>query len=150
MAHYLALLHRAQCTLADAYAAMGAEYEAESEIEEATRKLRARCVHHAEQLEPFARRYGEDVGDDPDDLHSDLFHGPRSGAFGLLRDLHDLYLMTAECEIVCTLLAQAAQGARDRDLLAAVGECQQDATMQMKWCETQLGQRAPQVLVVAR
>jgi hypothetical protein len=33
-----------------------------------------------------------------------------------LRDLHDLYLMAAECEISWTVIGQAAQGVRDNDL----------------------------------
>lgn len=34
-----------------------------------------------------------------DRLHSELFRGARSGGVGLLRDLQDLYLMAAECDI---------------------------------------------------
>ncbi len=58
--------------------------------------------------------------------------------------------MAAECDIVWTLVAQAAQGARDPDLLAVVNECERETAIQMEWCRTQLKQRAPQTLVVAR
>jgi hypothetical protein len=150
LAHYLALLHQAQCRLGDAFDAVADGHRDETEIVHIGRKLAQQCRAHAERLAPFAQRYGDDAGDEPDDLHSDLFHGPRPDAFGLLRDLHDLYLMTAETDVVWTLVGQAAQGARDRELLGVVTDCEQETVIQMKWCETQLRQRAPQVLVVAR
>lgn len=150
LAHYLALIHRSQCRLADAFDAVGRLHADETELVRTGAKLAAQCRRHAEQLEPFARKYGEDAGDAPDDLHSDLFHGPRPDAFGALRDLHDLYLMAAECDIVWTLVGQAAQGARDPELLALVNECEGETAIQMQWCRTQLRQRAPQTLVVAR
>jgi hypothetical protein len=150
LAHYLALLHQAQCRLADAFDAVADEHAEETELVHTGRKLAQECRTHAERLLPAAQRYGEDAGDAPDDLHSDLFHGPRPGAFGVLRDLHDLYLMTAECDVVWTLVGQGAQGARDEDLLATVTACERETVIQMKWCQTQLRQRAPQVLVVAR
>ena len=66
------------------------------------------------------RRYGEDAPAEPDRLHSELFSGTRTGGIGLLRDLQDLYLMAAECDICWTVVGQAAHGARDDDLLAVV------------------------------
>src|SRR5947208_474239 len=111
LAHYLALIHQSECRLADAFDAVADAHSEETELERTGRKLAAQCRTHAEQLEPFACRYGEQEAAPPDDLHGDLFHGPRPEAFGVLRDLHDLYLMAAECDIVWTLVAQAAQGA---------------------------------------
>jgi hypothetical protein len=39
------------------------------------------------------------VPDEPDRLYSELLKGTRQGGLGLLRDLHDLYLMASECDI---------------------------------------------------
>jgi hypothetical protein len=150
LAHYLQLIWQSQCRLAEAFDAVADAHADETEIDRTARILAAQCRAHAEKLEPMTRKYGEAAGERPDDLHGELFHGPRSGAFGVLRDLHDLYLMTAECDIVWTLIGQAAQGARDRELLALVTASESETAIQMKWCKTQLKQRAPQVLVVAR
>jgi hypothetical protein len=57
-----------------------------------------------------------------------LFGGTRGGGLGLLRDLHDLYLMATECEVTGTLVAQAGQ---------------------LRWLRTRMKQAAPQALVVA-
>lgn len=43
---------------------------------------------------------------------------------------------------------QAAQGARDEDLLAVVQESEGDTAMQMNWLRTRMKQAAPQALVV--
>jgi hypothetical protein len=51
-----------------------------------------------------------------DALHRALFHGPRSGVLGLVRDLHDLWLLTQEVELACGLLTQPAPALRDREM----------------------------------
>jgi hypothetical protein len=101
------------------------------------------------RLAPFVDRYGADADDEPERLHSTLFEGTRSGGLGLLRDLHDLYLMACESEITWTLVAQGAQGARDGELLDVVKRCEAETATQAKWLRTRMKQAAPQALVVA-
>ena len=98
---------------------------------------------------PFAERYGEDADGEPDRLHGEIFGGPRQGPLGLLRDLHDLYLMACECDIAWTLIGQAAQGARDRELLAVVQTCEAETAIQINWARSRMKEAAPQALVVA-
>jgi hypothetical protein len=150
LAHYLGLLHRAQLNLADAFREVAEAHGDESDVEHLCRKLAAECEDHATRLEPFAERYGEDAPNEPDRLHSELFRGTRSGGLGLLRDLHDLYLMATECDMAWTLVGQAAQGARDRELLAVVARCEGETAIQLKWLRTRMKEAAPQALVVAR
>jgi hypothetical protein len=149
LGHYLALQHRAQCELAAAFSAVAEHHAEDAAVARACRRFEAQCDDHAGRIEPFVEAYRDEAGAEPDDLHSDLFRGPRDGGLGLLRDLHDLYLMTAECDVVWTLVAQAAQGARDRDLLETVNSCEADTAAQMRWAEGQMKQAAPQALVVA-
>ena len=68
---------------------------------------------------------------------------------GLLRDLHDLYLIACECDIAWTLIGQAAQGARDRELLAVVQTCEAETAIQINWARSRMKEAAPQALVVA-
>jgi hypothetical protein len=149
LAHYLGLLHRAQVDLADAFRQVGEAHQDEPDVFFDCEKLAKECDGHAEALQPFADRYGEEAEDEPDRLHSDIFQGTREGGFGLLRDLHDLYLMAAECDISWTLVGQAAQGARDTALAEVVAACEGDTAIQMKWLRTRLKQSAPQALVVS-
>ena len=149
VAHYLGLLHRAQENLAAAFREVAAGHPDEADVHHLATKLTKQCDAHAERLAPFAQRYGEDAPEEPDRLHSEIFKGTRQGGIGLLRDLQDLYLMAAECDMAWTLVGQAAQGLRDRDLLEVVQTCEGETAMQMKWLRTRMKQAAPQALVVA-
>jgi hypothetical protein len=149
LAHYLGLLHKAELDLAQAFREVGESHAEEADVTQICGKLAGQCDAHAGRLEPFAQRYGEGAPDEPDRLYSELFRGTRSGGLGLLRDLHDLYLMACECDVAWTLVGQGAQGARDAELLQAVGECEGETATQKKWLETRMKQAAPQALVVA-
>lgn len=149
LAHYLGLLHRSQLDLAKAFHHVGTDHREEPDVFHECRLMASQCENHAEQLKPFVERYGEEADDEPDRLHSELFAGTRSGPLGLLRDLHDLYLMGCECDISWTLIGQAAQGARDSDLLSVVHRCEGQTSIQLLWLTTRMKQAAPQALVVA-
>ena len=150
LVHYLSLLSISENKLADAFRAVADAHKEEVEVRRTGTRLAAQCREHAGRLQPFVDRYRQEADDDPANLHGDLFHGPRDGPLGMLRDLHDLYLMAAECDIVWTLIGQAAQGARDRELFDVITSCEGQTKIQLRWLETQLRQAAPQVLVVAR
>jgi hypothetical protein len=150
LAHYLSLLSTSQSKLADAFLAVADAHQDEAEVRRTGTRLASQCRRHAEGLEPFVNHYQEHADDEPADLHGDLFHGPRGGPLGMLRDLHDLYLMATECDIVWTLVGQAAQGARDHELLDVVTAFEGETAIQLEWLSTQMRQAAPQVLVVAR
>jgi hypothetical protein len=149
LAHYLGLLHRAEIELGEALREVAEAHGEEPDVRVTCLKLAGDCEAHAERLEPFARRYGEEADDEPDRLHSELFQGSRSGPMGLLRDLHDLYLMACECDIAWTLVGQAAQGARDSELLRAVQACEGETALARKWLTTRMKAAAPQSLVVS-
>ncbi|MBQ0904208.1 hypothetical protein [Micromonospora sp. U21] len=149
LAHYLGLLHRAQVNLADAFRQVAEAHADEPDIQHLCQQQAQRCDAHAERLQPFAARYAEEAPDEPDRLHSQLFTGTRTGGLGLLRDLQDLYLMAAECDIAWTVVGQAAYGVRDEDLLATVQGCEGETAIQLKWLRTRMKQAAPQALVVA-
>jgi hypothetical protein len=150
LAHYLGLLHKAQMELGGAFREVGSAHAEEVDVLHTCQKLAKECDRHAERLAPFAERYGEEADDEPDRLHSELFKGARSGGLGLLRDLHDLYLMATECDLAWTLVGQAAQGARDTELLDVVQGCEGETAIQLKWLKTRMKEAAPQALVVAR
>ncbi|MFG2099387.1 hypothetical protein [Micromonospora echinaurantiaca] len=149
LAHYLGLLHRAQINLADAFRQVAAAHSDEPDVEHLCQQQAQRCDEHAERLKPFAERYSEEAPAEPDRLHSELFTGTRTGGIGLLRDLQDLYLLAAQCDICWTVVGQAAYGARDEDLLAVVKRCEGETAIQLKWLRTRMKQAAPQALVVA-
>jgi len=149
VAHYLGLLHKAQVDLARAFREVGEGHADEVDVFHTCERLAKQCDGHAERLAPFAERYGEEAPDEPDRLYSELFQGTRSGGLGLLRDLHDLYLMACECDMAWTVVGQAAQGLRDHELVDVVLACERETAIQLKWLRTRMKQAAPQALVVA-
>jgi hypothetical protein len=149
VAHYLGLLHAAEDNLARAFREIGRGHADEPDVQHLCDLLAGQCERHAELLRPFVDRYGEEAQDEPERLHSEIFQGPRRGGLGLLRDLQDLYLMAAECDITWTMVGQAAQGLRDDELSGVVQACEGETTVQLAWLRTRMKQAAPQALVVA-
>ncbi|HEY7030691.1 MAG TPA: hypothetical protein VH482_05145 [Thermomicrobiales bacterium] len=149
LANYLGLVHRSETILADSFRQVAAAHGDEPDVSSLCRKLAEQCDRHAEQLAPFVARYGEDAPDEPERLHNDLFGGTRTGGLGLLRDLHDLCLMATEVDIAWTVIKQAAQGARDKDLFETVKTCDGETAIQIKWLRTRIKEAAPQALLVA-
>jgi hypothetical protein len=149
LVHYIGFAHRSEVELGKAFREVAESHAEEAAIFHVAQRLAGQCEEHATRLQPFAERYGEEAPEEPERLHSDLFEGTREGPLGLLRDLHDLYVMGAEVDMSWTLIAQAAQGVRDSALLEVVGECEEETATQMDWLRTQMKQAAPQALVVA-
>jgi hypothetical protein len=148
LSHYIGLLHHAQVHLAASFRQVGEAHRDEPDVLSDCERLARQCDRHARALQPFTERYGEDADDEPDRLHSEIFRGTRQGGLGLIRDLHDLYLMAAECDLSWTLVGQAAKGARDDQLTAVVEQCEGETAIQMKWLRTRMKAAAPQALVV--
>jgi len=149
LAHYVGLLHRAETNLAGAYREIGRAHQDEPDVLHDCERLAVQCDGHTRALQPFVDRYGAEADDEPDRLYSEIFRGTRQGGLGLLRDLHDLYLMATECDISWTLVGQAAKGARDDELTDVVARCEGDTAVQLRWLRTRMKQAAPQALVVA-
>lgn len=149
LAHYLGLIHKAERDLADAFRKVAEGHKEDPDVYYLCHTLAKQCDEHARKLKPFVERYGEDAPDEPDRLHTELFKETREGGLGLLRDLHDLYLMASECDISWILIGQAAQGARDKELFEVVNACDIETSTQLKWLKTRMKQAAPQALLVA-
>ena len=149
LANYLGYLHRAERNLAAGFREVGEGHAAEADVFHTSGTLAGQCEDHVEKLAPFVERYGEEMPTEPDRLYHELFGGTREGGIGLIRDLHDLYVMANACDIAWTMIGQAAQGARDLDLFETVNACEGETANQIRWLKTRMKQAAPQALLVA-
>lgn len=149
LALYLRLLEQAQTRLADAFERVGEAHRDEPDVFHLCQRLARQCSNHSARLKPFADAYAGQAPPEPANLHSRIFGGPREGGIGLVRDLQDLYVMAAECDICWTVVGQAARGARDEELLKVVSACESQTATQLAWLRTRMKQAAPQALVVA-
>ena len=149
LANYLEYLRKAEINLAEGFRKTATGHKEEVDVFHTAQTLADQCEAHAEKLAPFCEGYGEEQTSEPDRLYHELFTETRSGGLGLLRDLQDLYLMASACDISWTMVGQAAQGARDADLLKVVEGCEGQTVVQIKWLRTRMKQAAPQALLVA-
>ncbi|MDN4611889.1 hypothetical protein [Arthrobacter burdickii] len=147
---YLGLLHKSEATLARSFRQVSEGHGHEPDVYFICQALAAQCDGHQQALAPVIERYGEvDKDDEPERLHADGLSEIRSGPVGLLRDLQDLYLLASLVDITWTMIKQAAQGLRDKDLLDVVTNCDGQTKTQLKWLQTRMKQAAPQALIVA-
>jgi hypothetical protein len=149
LANYLGFQHQSELDLAEGFRKVGEVHAQEADVYHLTHALAKQCESHAEKLKPFVDRYGEQTPEEPEQLYHQFFDQTRSGSFGLLRDMQDLYLMANTCDIAWTMLGQASQGLRDRELLEVVNSCEMETYNQIKWIQTRMKQAAPQTLIVA-
>ena len=150
LATYLGLLHKSLRTMADAFREVAKGHGEEPDVERTCEVLSKRIDSQVEQLGPIVERYGEHRESEPERLHAAEFEQARTGGVGLLRDLQDLYALASFTDITWTVVGQAAQGLRDKELIDVVSSCEQDTARQLAWLKTRIKQSAPQALIAAR
>jgi hypothetical protein len=147
----------AEADLAKELRTIGERHAVEHDLYHLSHTLAKHCTDHLEQLAPFAERYGASSADtrthESPSLVTTLRHKSaellgRTETSGLLllRDLRTLYLTAQEAELAWVILAQAAQAARDQELLQTVTLCHQEAEARGKWLRTKIKESAPQIL----
>jgi hypothetical protein len=149
LAVYVGMVHAAEQTLADSFRQVGEGHAAESDVGHMCSTLAGWSDDHVQRLQPVADRYGEMGVTEPARLHAEGLSQTREGPVGLLRDLQDLYVLAALVQSSWTVVLQAAQGARDHELLEIVQHCESETDRQMTWLTTRIKQAAPQALLVA-
>jgi hypothetical protein len=156
----LSRLHELEAELAEDLRAIGARHAADHDVYHQCHAFASSCEERARRLAPHAERYGQDLDDDAGpDLWGGLLERARhkgsellgrtpSASVLLLRDLRTIFLAYEEVSITWVMAGQAAQAARDRELLDLVTECHGEAQLELKWFVTKIKTAAPQALVV--
>ena len=146
---YVRLVHHSETQLAKAFAKISDHHRDEPDVEKTCLLLCTWSKEKSDAIRPFIPRYGEKQIKEPEQLYSDLFQGPRNGGLGLLRDLHDLWLLATEAYISWTVLLQASFALRDQSLQTLCDRHLHQTERQIAWLQTRTKQAAPQALVVA-
>jgi predicted molibdopterin-dependent oxidoreductase YjgC len=145
---YLGTLRAAHEEFATACETVAARYLEEIEVRSGLGKLAGFSRESVGLLRPLLKKYGEEKPDEPDRLRKALFPAARADAFGLLRDLHDLFLMATEVHVTLAIVLQAAQALRDPVLVNACEEMETKNELQKTLLLTQIKHRAPHALVI--
>ena len=146
---YIGLAHQSEKQLAKALRLVADKHGSEPDIYHTCQLLAAWSEAHEAGLATFVARYSEARETEPERLMASLFDKPRAGELGLLRDLHDLWLLTQEVNMSWKVIVQAARLLRDQELENACLAFEAETHRQADWLQTRIKQAAPQILVVA-
>lgn len=146
---YIDLVHRTELDLVKAFKLVANAHGDEVDVYQTCKLLSSWSQELAEEIQVFARQYGEEKDEEPDRLTQTLLKKTRKGSMALLRDLHDLYLVVTEVQVCCTILHQGATGLRDEKLMATCLKIERQTKRQLSWLMTRMKSAAPQTLIVA-
>jgi hypothetical protein len=146
---YVGLADHSEKTLADSFRAIAAGHDGEADVFHTCHLLAQWSDRHRERLAPVIARYGEDESvTEPERLHASGLAEVRPGPVGLLRDLQDLHVLASLVQTTWTVVAQGAQGLRDRELLDVATSSNAETSRQLSWLNTRMKTAAPQALIV--
>ncbi len=150
-------LHRSENSLAHRLLAVAERHRADHEVFHLGRDLARWSQDHVRRLAPFGPRYGVRLDPEPageprllarlSEAVSDRLRHRSAPALLLLRDLRSLHVHAVGVSVDWEMVAQAAQGLEDTDLLALAQRCHPQTLRQAKWANSHIKQSATQILV---
>jgi anaerobic selenocysteine-containing dehydrogenase len=148
VAEYLTLLKAAEHEVYRSFVSVAHHHRDEPDIFQVCEKFAMEGRNREQTIERFCGIYGEASDDKTNAKKKSLFQGPRSGGFGLVRDLHDLFLITTEAHLDWVILLQTALALRDKEFIATCTKLSGETDGQRSWLQTRIKQAAPQALLV--
>jgi hypothetical protein len=149
-------LHRSENDLAAQLLAVSDRHKADHEVFHIARDLAVWSQDHVRRLAAIGPRYGLELDPEPAGDPTALQRirqeiGDRLGrrsapALLLLRDLRSIYVDASGVSVDWEMVAQAAQGVKDRELLELATSCHPDTLRQVKWANSQIKEKTPQIL----
>jgi hypothetical protein len=150
-------LHRSENHLARALLSLSDRHKADHEVFYVARDIARWSQRHVTELARIGTDYGLDLDPEPEgepgvlekvqQATSDLLGRRPEPVLLLLADLRHVHRKAAGVSLDWELLAQAAQGARKRELLELAERCHPDTLRQMRWANAKLKESATQALV---
>lgn len=150
-------LHRSENDLARELLQASERHKVDHEIHHLARDLAGWSQRHVPELASAAERYGIHVDPEPGgELHlaqrlrekgSELVGRRPEAGLLMLRDLRGIYVKASGVSADWEMLAQAAQGIKDRELLELTKRCHPDTLRQMRWANAKLKETCTQILI---
>lgn len=150
-------LHRSEDELAAKLLHVSDRHEVDHEIHHLARDLATWSQEHVRLLAEAGQRYGVDLDPEPrgerrttarllDKVSEAVGREPQASLL-LLVDLREVYVRACGVSVDWELVAQAAQGVKDRELVALSKRCHPDTLRQVRWANGKLKESATQILV---
>jgi hypothetical protein len=147
ISNYIEYTKRCEEELAKAFKIVAKHHVLEPDVHEMCNLLASWSLDHAQNLQLMIDRYGAEENTEPDRLGYSILK-MRTGSLGLLRDLHDLWLMTIEVKLCWIILLQSAKALRDTKLKLACLQFGKQTKRQSEWLMTKIKMSSSQVLTV--
>ncbi len=145
---YFGLLDAAERELGEALAGMSERHPLESEIRAACSKFARWTDAHLETLKPLVDRFGAKDDGEPKRLRAGMFQEDRVGGLGLMRDVHDLWLLAQDAWICWLALEQVAKALEEKVLIETCNQNGGEAGLIVAWCQTQFKTHIAQALLM--
>ena len=145
---YIGILSAAPQEFAKACGTVAEHHPEETEIQMGMKQLASFSLASEFEFQPFVDKYGKVESEEAVKLSSVLFPVVRAGAFGLLRDLHSLFIMATEIHVSLAIVMQASKELRDEEMLALCIVTDETNKRQQAWINTQIEHRASHTTVV--
>lgn len=148
---FLELAYNTEQQLARAFSKVAKHHQDKPDIYYMSLMLALWSIEHAKDLLPFKEKYAAypvSKIKEPERLDQTLFKESSGEDLLLLRDLHDLWLLTKEIEICWNVLLQTAKAIRDEELETACASMAKETKRQSEWLIERVKQAAPSILAV--
>jgi hypothetical protein len=149
-------LHRSENHLVTVLLSMSDKHKVDHEVFHVCRDMAGWSRTHVAELARIGRDFGVDLDpearDDPGPLEvvrrrtSELLGRRQAPGLLLLADLRHLYKEASGTSVDWELLAQGAQGAKEKELLELAERCHPQTLRQARWANSYLKVTSPQVL----
>ena len=150
-------LHRAENQLAEKLLHVSDRHKVDHDIFYLAKELAGWSQEHVRLLADSGSRYGVDLDPEPrgeshllakarDRLSEAVGREPETNLL-LLVDVREIYTHASGVSVDWELVAQAAQGLKDTDLLALSKRCHPETLRQVRWANAKLKESATQILV---
>jgi hypothetical protein len=146
----------AERELAEELLQVGERHRTDHDVFHLTRSRAQQAQANLERLSRAAARYGTTVDGEPSagggvfgtvrEKTSELLGRRPEAGLLLLADLEQLHLRAARASLAWTALAQAAQAAKDPELLSIASESHAETLRTLRWTTQKVKEAAPQAL----
>ena len=147
VSNYLEYIQRCEEELAKAFKTVAKHHVLEPDVHAMCNLLASWSLDHVENLSTLILRYGDEEEKEPDRLDYSILT-MRTGSLGLLRDLHDLWVMASEVKLCWIILLQCAKALRDTKLNLACLQYSEQTKRQTEWLMSKIKLSSSQVLTV--
>lgn len=150
-------LHRSENDLRHELLQISDRHKSDHEVFHVARDLAGWSADHVRDLAEIGKDYGVDLDPEAEgeaklaerlrEKSAELLGRRSEPALLLLRDLREIYMKASGVSVDWEMLGQAAQGAKQSELLELAERCHPETLRQMRWANSKLKISSTQALV---